>query len=680
MKIPQKIAFDLFYCLFKVAFVNLKLPFPVPNANGRIEYFNSLATDIVKVYNTEHPNEKLTIEAYSFGDYLRKYSNKILINLAGSDGDFPLDDQYFKAMYFYAFGKEYTNGAKHLEFIKPFYGLTVHDRDKGTKHNSAIENVTGAKKIFFAKVLDGLNKNTGIFNKEKQVQQITDFFASRLRIHASEVFRFLSSNPSVLYDHIKSGTKTFLNNKAKSKRIFSKPKKYLICHGLSVHSDSLFLLCDLGRFLRLKNTYNKDAVIMLTRTDFANLNWKVQSLKNEFNNLSDKKILNNLELCLKFRVELYKKLGFNETDQTVVMCGTDDAHSELFDDVVQFKGKKKRKKLDSEKLNQMSMEYNKLVKFIVGKTPDIDLTVHENRMLVIDQIEKFIESDAGHEILGLDFVKLDVAKHLDIIIQVIKTYKSYKVNTFNYFYLQYLHQYRFPFHLKIAVRREKDFDASFSILQTLDNIPEDKFMLYGAYYKDYGVLINTEKGTEKMSVIPYYFPSGSLDKATKSLAEAQETTILLRDSRAEEKIYKIISQYGDSNELCNIMSDLLSIIHYLFFNNEVDKKSKESKKIYVILQDLGSEFITSWKTYTSNDINFVNETRAAFESHLFTHWATETIAPYWYYPFFFSLEENRDSRLKTSNIYARLILAVLQGLESKLGFKKGDLEHWSIID
>ena len=112
----------------------------------------------------------------------------------------------------------------------------------------------------------------------------------------------------------------------------------------------------------------------------------------------------------------------------------------------------------------------------------------------------------GNDIVNLSFVKKDLTKHISIIELVVDTYKSYSKDTFCYFYLQYLHQYRFPFHLKIAVQREKDFDYAFRTLQKLDDISETDYYLYGAYLRDYFVYL---KG-EKKSIIPYYFPSGNI--------------------------------------------------------------------------------------------------------------------------------------------------------------------------
>lgn len=646
MQYPTKVIYDTFLYAEKAFYLrNLnesnhkgaELRLPAKNAKGNSEYFEKFAAHI-----QESIGYAITPEL------LQRRRREVEDDFIKGEKYFSFEEDIFNKLYEYAFNEVYSTEKDHYQR----YINKEHRNKPQTQH------IDTAKHHFFALIEHKLKPKLANSGK---VETPDSFFSKEVGIPVSDVKKFLVAVPTTLFSQLTGQALNFKFRNISQLISLTVSESVLLCHALSIHSDSLFLLSDIGRFARFARIFKPDVSpqVFLTGVDFGKLNWVVQKYKDVVEGKNyEIDIDDTLRSCFEFRKKLYERMQFK-----VVVC-----------DWLNLDSNKYFEQLNSTTISTRSDGYSNLMKIVMGKYGESlseKLTASQTKdaiKQINDFIPKMTASGNKENILKFKFVQNDLRKHLNVIKMVVNNFNSYSEETFRYFLLQYYHQFKFDRHLKLAIDRESIFDNTF---HELKNTEEDSlanaYELFGLYFKDYECIWNGKEHT----VHPYYFPSGTLHQNCKTLSEAESAVILIKDGLP--KIRNVINSYGTKIQLSALMSDVFSFAYFFFYNKPNSSKSFD-REFKIIASSLGTDFIASWEAFTAYPDNFdylLNQ----FQENLITFYGKETIIPFWYYPYIFTFNEFKEIELV--EVYSSIINLILREMEKELGFGH-ELNHWSL--
>ena len=221
MNRPPKVYIDTFFHLFQTYNRNEKKEFPATREVGRTNYFAELAKHLCEYYKNAKPKPfviKKDFDSKSLGDYLRKYSNIILLNLQMIKSDNNLLDEYFHLFYCYSFGEKYSDLKTHLGLVESKL-LVSGTGPKVDKPKKII-----LKENFFRKIKEELGYKGTFYIESKRVVPWKEYFAQVLNLDINEVSRSLSSYPGNLVSLACKTQNPALFNDLEENKIFSKPQ------------------------------------------------------------------------------------------------------------------------------------------------------------------------------------------------------------------------------------------------------------------------------------------------------------------------------------------------------------------------------------------------------------------------------------------------------------------------
>ncbi len=662
-QIPPKILLDIFFKAFKVFYQNhpdkqqaddmlMKMvPFPSGSRN-RKDVFYEIFED---VYSQLNITDAETDEKYNNIEELftRRYI-EVIKSYVRDDETFGMDDEYLNLIYRYTYNSdEYISIAKHL--------LNVQREIPENRFEESHERIKKPLSIMFYSRLQNILKQNTVKN-DKIVELPFDHLLERFGLHADDLMKMLFAEPSALCSIIFPPSQQFESKPNLLKHSLQDYKGVLLGHALSIHSDSVFLLAELGRAMRIAKVINKPVSIFLTGEKFGSLNWIVQDFMDLKSENPDKyakvNIETNIRECLAFRTKLYSTLGLDYQ-----ICDSGNAGSEYFPESTTLQLE----------ISRTAREYHELCLLILkDKTYSRKVDRYEARE-IIEILDSFLVEDRDGGISGLSIVKKDLKKHIGIIKMVVDSLKSFSVKTFEYFLLQYYHQFKYDGFLKLAVSREYTFDELFVKMIKKDGMG---YELGGLYFKDY--TCHTEDGDK--TVFPYYFPSGSLYTGEpEKINEYTENVILIKDRRA--KIKHVLESYTNPFKLAAVISDLLSFAHYYFMNNEKTKGNHFDEEFATIAGQLSEEFALSWQYYTHLSEEEFHHDLVTFERLLLSQWSRNIIVPYYFYPFLLSdginAKGNADKRTQLIECYTEMVNLILRELEKSMDFG-ANIRHWGV--
>ncbi len=376
-------------------------------------------------------------------------------------------------------------------------------------------------------------------------------------------------------------------------------QKSLLCHALSPFPDTLALLLDIGRFLRLSGGLNLSPNLLLGGIEFGKLNWVVKDF-----DAKDRLFSSN-----SFRRKLYKKVGFRE-DENLFYCEPKNAYSNSM----------KTLNSDEHEIDTIALSYEALSNFMFGseyirkrltkeEAKFLELKIEEMGNVKTDYLEKL-------SVFSISTVRDSIDSQFEAIRSVLVHLRRLDKDTFKYYLVQRYNQLKFDDCLKIAIRREHDFDSTFDKIDTLDNIKRRSFS--SIYFKDY--YFNEDRET----VHPYYFPSGNVYTKYSDIEVAKSKVILIIDSR--EKIESLVSNL-DESQIAKILSDLLSFSTYFYKGDHA--KLKLIRKLLAVYCE---EFAFSWKEYNSHSHAFKHNFEM-FSELIFSNVSELSILPFYFYPY-----------------------------------------------
>lgn len=430
---------------------------------------------------------------------------------------------------------------------------------------------------------------------------------------------------------------------------------YLV-HALSPVDDSIFLLCELGRFARISHSANvhyktkKTTKIICVDEEWSQNNLTVEELKNGMNL--------DYERTEKLRMKIYKRIlnNLGENVEEFKFSGFKEVKNEAQKAISNYRS-----------IDREVEQYNKLAN-------EEELF---NHLKNYDEIIKDVESSTKF----IENIKVSFASKSN----------SIKKSIIRYVLFQRYLQINLENYLKIGVFREFDFDHTFNQLNGSQKKITKDYQSYGLYFKDYTVKV-PKKSNQKKEIIyedrrihPYFFPSGDYyntlknkykidftklkaestgeffpqkkEQYDKLIAELKSNVILISDFNNYNKILSIINRYR-IKELAVIMCDFFSFIYYYFNKKDSLDLFRNSK--------FSKEFLNIWKaSYSSKETRNERIYSEHFSNFLAFSYNTSTV-PFYFYPYIFAFDELEDEEKFYKERYAMLIMNTLIKINNEI--------------
>jgi len=433
----------------------------------------------------------------------------------------------------------------------------------------------------------------------------------------------------------------------------------LICHGLSSCDDTILLLADIGRSVRIAQALDLQKVeIMLADVSWIRHNRSLNKLFRTPRDFED-----GLRVCIEKRRKLYRSLNLRYYNFGVLNV------------INQDNSKSKEYNIALSTLTEQADKLRELAKAIWGDK-------------VFQPHDRNIQRDIGttfDRLVGLKSDKRDICltplfkamltAHVDAPKELEETYKNqltilrkvsslfgqFDTSTFVYYFAQYFAQSKFTNYLKIANISEQKFDQPFN------EFNEQFSALTGvdAFECEKGDILYRQElylpwySMSNLKILSYTSTSG--DVAGKYDASTLESgfldnTILLGDginANVHDKIYAVLKNTKTIHRN-RLTSDILSFVKLVMNLRDLDdtKKKPVIEKIYLLSEDIGKQISihqdkeTSSKIFLGNWLQSIGATRI------------DTITPFHIIPYLWEEEDWTDDKLSavTEVIHETLVL------------------------
>jgi hypothetical protein len=334
----------------------------------------------------------------------------------------------------------------------------------------------------------------------------------------------------------------------------------LICHGLSPTSDTILLLADLGRCLRISNAVGIfNLKILLADISWIKYNRSINQL------FKAKEFINQLRICLDKRKRLYNALNmeyevFSISDFENKRRSINK--SQILSHITNFR--------DLARLlwgEQALKGHNQDVQAIIGKS--LGQIPNKYLSLLPPTIEKLLSLKNKEVAYALENT---LESDLKILRTVSELFSSFDEEIFIYYFAQFFAQSHFSQYLKIAPISETKFDQPF--LTHKEVFSEIAKVTVESKGTAPGYIYCPQYKIGSLQLLPYTSISGDVIKNKIDVDEFQSQTILL-DDIYDKKLDKIIGVITttETAHRNRLLSDLLSFIHHLYqFISESEKK------------------------------------------------------------------------------------------------------------
>lgn len=350
----------------------------------------------------------------------------------------------------------------------------------------------------------------------------------------------------------------------------------LICHGLSPTSDTLLLLADIGRNIRISYALGVSEInVMLADLSWIKHNRSINQL------MSKKDFLNSLRICLDKRKRLYRALGFKYKVFGINNFGREDLN------------------INRTALEKLTAEFRQLAQTLWGEQ---SLQPHDQQIKKIigkklygmrpderGQLPSYIDTLVSYQNLA-ESLERELESQLGILRTVSELFSTFDEEIFFYYFAQFFAQQKFNNYFKIAPISEIKFDLPFetqkvhflsvtttkanSSTSSENNKPYKKITKQSSQKTCFNFYFPQYK-LGKYELLPYTSISGDVIKKRLTVDEFLSSTILIEDSY-ENKIEKIIGVITETPIPClnRLVSDLLSFIHFLMICPSIQSKTK----------------------------------------------------------------------------------------------------------
>lgn len=396
-------------------------------------------------------------------------------------------------------------------------------------------------------------------------------------------------------------------------------KGLVTLHALSRESDTIALLIDIGRFLRIKKNIfpDKRAHLVLARPDWA----KVNKLNNLRGQVSDTILENALSLNFQRRRIIYGLIGIQEhkdhTDNSLIRLKAISS-TDIGDENIRLK------------IKLMCKQFSELGSFMIDNFGDKDL------LNQLESLENGNETASIQEVYKSGFEKglvIDLLRSSKYIVFVLKTiyelYGDLGYDTFYYVFLQRYLQHEYKGFLKVAVKSEWKFENTFRKLDYFDDSFNTHYIHTLYHRNNYFSKGSSNDRVELLDVLPYTYPSGRLCTYFSSPNEQDRNVIFLDKNKFSTTEAKNIINGMDVDELAIQCCDLLCFVQELTDCNEI---SLDQVFIGCYNNSLINEVeisMNDFKNYKSYDI---------FSWRILSVWSEQCPIPFFFFPFIAALK------------------------------------------
>ena len=469
-----------------------------------------------------------------------------------------------------------------------------------------IDNIS-FRELYFKELYD-LKDKVGSLN-------IIKYFSKRYNLHENDVTQYIyampnsifsiindksnKNEPSKIFEYSSDGlrdcnTSNFFQDYHKDPVKIETLKTAVLSHSLSPYSESLALLCELGRYKRIVSAFDMDPYIILTTVNSIKYNKAIELANSKI------KLTENLKKCFEFREKLYSRLSLNFDIREI---------SDIFP---------KNKKWKN--INEESEYYTEYSYALMEHIEDIVRDIEEPYFNLLKTIDNLKNKLTEKKYLLLPTT--DSMRNIYIISAIKKYFGRLDQDTIIYSLMQRysLHDEKYHGALKIGDKSEQRLDFAFAKMDTYDL---GTHKMYGLYFSNYFF---------KNEHISHTSSSGFL-KETETLDDACEKTILLFDYSNDErksKVKKLINNI-ELVQLATQLSDLFSFCYYFFCENNFHYKNDFWNGCRNIFEEF--EFLEIYESIKSHDEKLMCD----FQNAMFSIWYDKIKPPYFYYPYIVSL-------------------------------------------
>ena len=423
--------------------------------------------------------------------------------------------------------------------------------------------------------------------------------------------------------------------------------KALLCHGLSACNDTILLLADIGRSVRISYALGlQDFEIMLADVSWIKHNRSLNRLYN-----SPKEFVDELRVCLDKRKRLYevlslqyKAFGISEKINNGCYISRKNLASKMskWRDLANVIWGK-------DVLDAHSVE----IKRAIGTTFDKIKLKNENKYLtdsfkmllsVNNEVPKKLEEMLKSELSALRTIS--------------DLFSTFDEDIFMYYFAQYFAQSQYKNYLKIANISERKFDEPFSQKSS------DFSALVGSS-DDSTISVETNRDYQlylpwyqlgKLKLLSYTSTSGDVlknynEKEIVDINKFSNSTILLDDYGNEklEKIKEIIMETPIEHRN-RLVSDILSFIRLLV---KIDIPAQLKKYISELSEDIGNQMVS-----TENDIE---ASKTIYSNWLQSIGKNDAVMPFHLIPYFWEEEDWTENKITAfSNVISQTLELVYE--------------------
>ena len=416
--------------------------------------------------------------------------------------------------------------------------------------------------------------------------------------------------------------------------------KALLCHGLSAGSDTILLLADLGRSVRISYALGlENFEIMLADVSWIKHNRSLNKLYS-----SPRDFVDELRICIDKRKRLYEVLDLHYTTYGISEKLKNNCY------------------ISRSNLTEKMSKWRDLANVIWGKEV-LDAHSIDMKRAIGTSFEK-LRLRKDNKYLTNDFKMLlsvnnDVPKKMEEILRselsalrtISELFSTFDEDIFMYYFAQYFAQSQYSNYIKIANISEKKFDDPFSqkneefsnLVGATDDLNRGNndnirnFQLYLPWYH-----------LGEMKLLPYTSTSGDVLKDPNFDYDVfAEKTILITDYEKdnEDKVRRIIKETPTAHRN-RLVSDILSFIR-LLLKNELPDVLKQS--ISVLSEDIVSQLCSK-----EDD---VQTEKAIYSEWLQSIGRNDAVMPFHLIPYFWEEDYWDEEKI---NAFSNVIIEVLK--------------------
>lgn len=384
--------------------------------------------------------------------------------------------------------------------------------------------------------------------------------------------------------------------------------KSLICHGLSPTSDTILLLAELGRSVRMTKALGiKSTEILLADISWIKYNRSISQMFNK------KDFLDQLRVCIDKRKRLYKALGLKYTTFGISDFGESTNY------------------IKKSNISEATQTYRELASALWGKE-SLSKQNADMKALIgksfqgfskknLSQIPNYLKILLRFDHLG-NALENSLTDELTVLRTLSELFSTFDEEVFIYYFAQYFAQSQYNNYLKMAPYSEIKFDAPFEknsehFNHFIKRVEKKKIKTNGhVYYPQYRL--------GKYEILPYTSISGDIIKQKLNIQDFKSGTILLNDSYHSEtdKVLGVLTE-TPIHHRNRLLSDLLSFLHLLVSEANLDSSMYQKIKevLYKLDAEIGEqifsqETIDSYPQIFSNALKAITDTDVVLPFHL----------------------------------------------------------------